>query len=85
MFGKRLRALREAAGYSQIALARELGHGGNSKLSQWEAGKNEPSMHDIGRICQLTKGSVEWLYFGVTDLMPNGILTRALAILEADQ
>ena len=55
-FGERLKALREDAGLSQRALAKELGLG-NTTISAWESNQIPPTLPRLILIAQ---------YFGVT-------------------
>ena len=85
-FGKRLRALRIAAGFPvQRRFAEALGHEASSKLNQWEKGGKQPDMTEIGKIVRLTNASVDWLFFGNPALMPYGLMREIEAVLEADR
>lgn len=60
-FGKRLRQAREAAGVSQAALAEALGLSGRSNVSQYEAGKTQPTLALVEECARLLGVRPEWL------------------------
>lgn len=69
-FGKRLRLLRDACGYSsQEAFAAALGIE-KGTLGQYERGRSYPKPDVLGRIRQLTGASIDWLYLGDESGLP---------------
>lgn len=65
-FGERLRGLREAAGWTQVDLARRLSLD-RSTVACYEAGRRTPDVHTAARIAALFGVSVDYL-LGRTDV-----------------
>lgn len=59
-FGKNLRALRKARGFSQMELGRVL-HYGYTAVSNYENGRNEPSLDDLIRLADFFDVSIDEL------------------------
>ncbi|MCP1290912.1 LexA family transcriptional regulator [Chromobacterium sp. S0633] len=62
--GKRLKELREKAGLKQPELAELCGWGSQSRISQYENDKREPSLSDLEAIAQALRVSVKEILFG---------------------
>lgn len=67
----RLRTARTRAGLSQIDLARQIGMG-QSTLSMFEKGQNEPSFQELRRIALATGVDPGWLTYGSRGLSDAG-------------
>lgn len=83
MFAKRLKFLRERAGYSQEALAEILGGITPQQVSRWETGKNVPRQITITRLAEIFNVSTDYLldrtddpHYRITetDLAPDELL-----------
>lgn len=57
----RIRELREAAGFSQMDLARQMGVSGPSVI-QWEKGRTLPTADKLPRLADLLGCSIDALY-----------------------
>lgn len=68
-FGSRLKMMRELRGLTQTEVAKQLGvH--KSSLSNWEAGRLEPSQRALITLSVILNVSVEWL-LDVPPLQPE--------------
>ncbi|GAB4018883.1 hypothetical protein GCM10028773_20090 [Spirosoma koreense] len=64
-FGQTLKELRKAKGLSQEDLAEKLGvRSGKQTISNWELGKNEPTLSDIRKIAEVLGTTVGYLVDG---------------------
>ncbi len=76
MFAARLRAAREAAGFSsQQALAAALGVA-QSTIANWEGGRREPGYALAVRLADLLQVSLDYL-LGRSDQPSGGVVTQA--------
>ena len=81
MFGERLRAAREAAGFaSQQALADDLGVA-QSTIANWEGGRREPNYALTLRLCERLQVSVDYLLGRTED--PQGGVIRDSQVRKA--
>ncbi len=81
MFGERLRAAREAAGFaSQQALADDLGVA-QSTIANWEGGRREPNYALTLRLCERLQVSVDYLLGRTED--PQGGVVRDSQVRQA--
>ncbi len=81
MFGERLRAAREAAGFaSQQALADDLGVA-QSTIANWEGGRREPNYALTLRLCERLQVSVDYLLGRTED--PQGGVVRDSQVRKA--
>lgn len=71
VFGRRLRAVREARGMNQDELASEIGVV-YQQVSRWESGKTMPTGATLARLATILNVSVDYL-LGLVDL-PTGLL-----------
>lgn len=74
--GKNIRKHREAIGMSQEEFGIQMGKSGRQTVSNWETGKNEPTLSDIKKIAEILKTSVSQLLGEappVADVDPNTI------------
>lgn len=62
-FGRRLRALRLAAGLSQVELARRVGRH-QTAIGPYERDEYEPPREVVEKLAQILETSPEYLYFG---------------------
>jgi transcriptional regulator with XRE-family HTH domain len=63
-FAKRLITAREAIGWSQTELGREI-NAAQSTVATWERGKNEPDLATIRRLGKALNRAPEWLAFDI--------------------
>ena len=68
-FGKRLRAIRQANGYTQEEFSRALGIK-RDRYAKYELGISEPPFVILGRIVKLTDKSLDFLVLGDKSNMP---------------
>lgn len=60
-FHEKLKMLRKKKGLTQQKLAEILGIKQNS-YSDWETGKNEPSLENLVKLADLFEVSLDWLF-----------------------
>ncbi len=60
----RIREARERAGLTQVDLGAELGVT-KGAVSQWETGRTEPDYRTLGRLCDLSRFSADYLVRGI--------------------
>lgn len=83
--GARIKAAREAAGYSQAAFAEACGFGkAQSRISHYEDGRNEPSLGDILTMASVARVDPRSLTFGPTTGFSIDEERVALAYRRAD-
>lgn len=76
-FGQRLRAARNASGFTQDELAEALGVT-KSAVSAWENDRETPSFDKLGRIGQILRASLDRLILGGdTPAGPGGVREAA--------
>lgn len=64
-FGKRLEAVRIAAGYrDRVSIARDMGKE-PSTYGRWERGETEPAYADLLRLCELLNTDPNFLLTGI--------------------
>ena len=74
-FAKRLKELRQEQGLSQHKLATLLGYG-DTAISNYETGRNEPSYSDLLRLCEHLQVSADYL-LGRSDIRsPYAVLEK---------
>lgn len=73
-FGKRLRAIRQANGYTQEEFSRALGIK-RDRYAKYELGISEPPFIILGRIVKLTDKSLDFLILGDKSNLPVHSLT----------
>ena len=61
IFGARLREVRKIKKLTQKELAEQIGIKQNS-YSDWETGKNEPSIENLVKLADLFDVSLDWLF-----------------------
>lgn len=61
IFGKRLREFRKEKNLTQKELAEQIGIKRNS-YSDWETGKNEPSLENLVKLADLFEVPLDWLF-----------------------
>lgn len=61
IFGKRLREFRKEKKLTQKELAEQIGIKQNS-YSDWETGKNEPSLENLVKLADLFEVPLDWLF-----------------------
>lgn len=61
IFSERIKELRQKKGLTQQKLAEILGIKQNS-YSDWETGKNEPSLENLVKLADLFEVSLDWLF-----------------------
>ena len=61
IFGARLREVRKSKKLTQKELAEQIGIKQNS-YSDWETGKNEPSLENLVKLADLFEVSLDWLF-----------------------
>lgn len=66
--GKNIKKAREAAGISQEEFAVKMGKSGRQTASNWETGKNEPTISDIIKIAEILGTTVSYLIGESTEL-----------------
>lgn len=71
-FSVRLKSLRKDRGLTQQEVAGQIGIKQNS-YSDWEVGKNEPSLENIVKLVQIFNTTTDYLITGRTDVI---VLTR---------
>ncbi|WP_149242555.1 helix-turn-helix domain-containing protein [Dyadobacter sp. 32] len=59
--GKNIKKAREAISMSQEEFAIKMGKSGRGTVSNWETGKNEPTISDIRKIADILKTTVSAL------------------------
>lgn len=59
--GRNIKKCREAIGMSQEEFGVKMGKSGRQTVSNWETGKNEPTISDIRRIAEILKTTVSSL------------------------
>ena len=75
LFAKRLRELRKEKGVSQVQLGELLGYG-DTAISSYETGRNEPSYTDLIRICEVLDVSADYI-LGISDIRrPYAVLDK---------
>ena len=75
LFSKRLRELRKEKGVSQVQLGELLGYG-DTAISSYETGRNEPSYTDLIRICEVLDVSADYI-LGISDIRrPYAVLDK---------
>ena len=74
--GRRLAAVRAAAGFSQIEFARRLGLPTAANLSNWENGWSMLAPHYIPQILALTGATSDYLYLGDTIQLPRSLYEK---------
>lgn len=75
LFAKRLRELRKEKGLSQVQLGELLGYG-DTAISSYETGRNEPSYTDLIRICKVLDVSADYI-LGISDIRkPYAVLDK---------
>jgi transcriptional regulator with XRE-family HTH domain len=77
--GRRLRRLREVHNLTQAAIARRCGVS-TPAWNHWETGENGMMWQRAGVVARALGVTVEWIYFGVSDRLPEKMRT----LLEAD-
>lgn len=78
--GKRLKWTREALGYSQAAISREISPTDPNFAqvwNNWERGRDRISVDNALILCQKFKLSLDWIYRGEDGLLPAK-LARAI-------
>lgn len=77
--GKRLKWTREALGYSQAAISREISTDPNfaQVWNNWERGRDRISVDNALTLCAKFKLSLDWIYRGEDGLLPAK-LVRAI-------
>jgi transcriptional regulator with XRE-family HTH domain len=65
--GSRIKEAREAAGFSQTALARELGRGERT-VQAWERNERTPRIDHLTQLAGLLGRSVAWFYEAPEDI-----------------
>lgn len=81
--GKRLRAARMAAGYSQVEFARRLKLPAAGNLSNWEHGiAMVPPMY-AAKIFLLLRVDSNFLYLGDTSGLPRGLYDKMYPVKDA--
>ena len=79
VFAKRLRELRQEKKLSQVDLGALLGYG-YTAISNYENGRNEPSLSDFIRICEVLEVSADYI-LGLSDIRrPCAIVERSEVI-----
>lgn len=70
--GKRLKWTREALGYSQAAISREISTDPNfpQVWNNWERGRDRISVDNALILCQKFRLSLDWIYRGDDGLLP---------------
>lgn len=66
LFAKRLRELRLKKRLTQTQLSAYLGYG-YTAVANYESGRNEPSLRDVARLCQVFDVSADYL-IGISDV-----------------
>ena len=61
IFSERLKTLRKEKKLTQKELAEQIGIKQNS-YSDWETGKNEPSLENLIKLADLLEVSIDWLF-----------------------
>ena len=75
LFEKRLRELRKEKGLSQVQLGELLGYG-DTAISGYATGRNEPGFMDLIRICEILDVSADYI-LGISDLRkPYAVLDK---------
>lgn len=72
MIGNRINTARNYRKHSQAWLAEEVGVS-QSSVHQWEAGKSEPTTHNLSLIAQALSVRFEWLATGTGDMLPSEV------------
>jgi DNA-binding XRE family transcriptional regulator len=81
--GRRLRAFREAKGWTQTYLATVLGHGVTpQKINNYEAGRDLIPVHIAGRLCGVTGLSFDYIFQGKMGDLPEDVAKKIPAILN---
>jgi transcriptional regulator with XRE-family HTH domain len=70
--GRRIRAFREAKGWTQTYLATVVAHGVTpQKINNYEAGRDLIPVHIAGRLCGVTGLSFDYIYHGQMGNLPT--------------
>lgn len=82
--GERIKQARGEAGLSQPQLAQLCGWDSQSRISQYETGKNEPALDDIERIAEALGVSFGWLASGEEQfhIEKNPITSEERALID---
>ena len=59
--GKNIKIARETQGLSQDELAQLMGKSGRATVSNWENGKNDPTINDLIKLAEILKTTVTFL------------------------
>lgn len=59
--GKNIKIARESQGISQDELAQKMGKSGRATISNWENGKNDPTINDLIKLAEILKTTVTYL------------------------
>ena len=78
--GKRLRAARKAAGYSQTDFAKRLGLPAAGNLSNWENGTAMVPPLYATKIFLLLRVDSNYLYLGDTSGLPHGLYEKIFPV-----
>lgn len=73
--GARIIRLREAMGMTQLAFAERIGWSAQ-RLSSYERGITRLRHENAMEIEKATESTIEWIYRGVKDGMPYGLMNR---------
>ncbi|MEZ0607879.1 helix-turn-helix domain-containing protein [Fibrella sp. WM1] len=79
-FGERLKAQRIAKKLSQDDVAKAMGKQHRTTISNWEKGKQQPSLSEIRRLAELLDTTVGYLVNGEESTVPKGF-----RLVEDDQ
>ena len=75
-FAQNLKALRRAKKVTQQKLSEALGYG-YTAIANYESGRNEPSLSDFIRICEVLEVSADYI-LGISDIRrPCAVLERS--------
>lgn len=75
-FAERLRQLRTEKGLTQEKLAATLDYG-YTAITNYESGRNEPSLRDLARLCRVLDASADYM-IGLSDIRrPCAVMERA--------
>ena len=81
LLGSYLKKRREAKGLSQKVMAENLGwKSGNSRISQYEAGKREPTLCDLEAMAGLLDTTLISMLID-PDILPNGVSAEQLGLI----
>jgi Predicted transcriptional regulators len=81
--GKRLRAAREAAGFSQVEFAQRLKLPAAGNLSNWEHGIAMVPPSYAVKIFQLLRVDSNFLYLGDTGGLPRSLYDKMFPVTDA--